>query len=294
MPDRLRLGVVGTSHWAAAAHVRGARTSTAELVGIWGRNAVAREQIAEENGILAFPTLEQLLDGVDAVSVAVPPAVQPGIAMRVARAGKHVILEKPLALTLREAQEVTRELTLRGLASLVFFTRRFVPEIESAIAEARTLRWASARVRALNPAMRDGSPYAASAWRREPGIVLWEVAPHVLSVLLPVLGPVREARAAPERNQLQVLTMVHESGARSEICMSLYADSLVNDYQLIAPDGSVLVMPDPVFERQSAFARAVDRLAAMVSAGSARSELSAAFGAEVTRILELAQETGRS
>ena len=48
--------------------------------------------------------------------------------MRAARAGKRVVLEKPLALDPVEADEIAAEFETRGLTALVFFTRMLIPD----------------------------------------------------------------------------------------------------------------------------------------------------------------------
>ena len=169
----LRVGVVGTAYWAREVHASGIQGSTAELAGVWGRNEVARQEVAAQHGVRAFRAFRELLDAVDIVTFAVPPAVQPELAIRAAEAGKHVILEKPIALGAREAEAIAEAVSSHEVASLVFFTRRFVPEITEAIAEARRADWAEARVVAHNPAMATASPFAGSAWRQEPGSALW-------------------------------------------------------------------------------------------------------------------------
>ena len=63
------------------------------------------------------------------MAIAVPPDVQAELAVRAAAAGRHLLLDKPLALSLDAADRVAEAVTAAEVASLVFFTLRFLPEL---------------------------------------------------------------------------------------------------------------------------------------------------------------------
>jgi predicted dehydrogenase len=65
-----------------------------------------------------------------------------------------------------------------------------------------------------------GTPYDASPWRREYG-GLWDVGPHALSLLVPVLGPVAGVSAALGPHQTATALLTHDSGAVSTMTLSL-------------------------------------------------------------------------
>src|SRR4051812_1136768 len=93
---RVRVGVVGTSYWAREAHAKGVRrTSGAQLVAIWGRDAERTGAAAEAVGARAHTNFDAFLDDVDLVTFSVPPSVQAVLAVQAAEAGKHLLLEKP-------------------------------------------------------------------------------------------------------------------------------------------------------------------------------------------------------
>ena len=56
-----------------------------------------------EHGVRAFASLERLLDTCDAVTIAVPPDIQAGIALQAAEAGKRLIMEKPVSRDIASA-----------------------------------------------------------------------------------------------------------------------------------------------------------------------------------------------
>jgi predicted dehydrogenase len=134
----VRFGLLGTGHWAADTHGATLAThSTAELVAVWGRDPAKAATVAGQLGARAYDDVEALFADVDAVAIALPPDVQAGLAVRAARAGCHLLLDKPLALTVEAADEVVEAVDKAGVASLVFFTNRFRPEIEKFLANAR-------------------------------------------------------------------------------------------------------------------------------------------------------------
>jgi predicted dehydrogenase len=75
------------------------------------------------------------LAGVDGVAFAVPPDVQAPIAVRAARAGKHLLLEKPIALAEAEADDLVEALEQAHVASVVFFTLRFQADMRTWLAD---------------------------------------------------------------------------------------------------------------------------------------------------------------
>ena len=189
----MRFGLFGTGPWAHLAHAPAlAGHPGAELVGVWGRNPDKAAELAGSHGAEAYAEIDLLIADVDAVAIALPPDVQAPIALRAARAGKHLLLDKPVAFTAAEAGEIVAAVAERDLASVVFFTRRLLPETADFVAGAiRTGGWQEARVDHVGSIFTPDNPFGASAWRKESG-GLWDVGPHALALVLPVLGPVTE------------------------------------------------------------------------------------------------------
>ncbi|WP_185996353.1 Gfo/Idh/MocA family protein [Nocardioides campestrisoli] len=288
--ERLRVGVAGTSHWAREVHVPGvAAAEHVDLVAVWGRDPGRREPLARQHGVVACTSFEELVDRVDVVTFAVPPQVQPGLAVVAARAGRHLLLEKPVAVSVREAAAVQEAVREGGGRAMVFFTRRLVPEVERFVEQARGREWSRATVRAHSDVMVTQSPYRDSQWRGGPRAALWDLAPHALSVLLPVLGPVRQVTAA-QHGRTVVLTVQHAGGAQAEISVSLHADSPADEIRLHA-DGSEAALVAPTYDGRAAFVRALDRLAALIRDPDREDPLSLDLGVEVTRVLEAAEQS---
>src|SRR6185295_17908662 len=122
-----------------------------------------------------------------------------------------------------------------------------------AIASFARGRWREARVRNHSGAMLPGSPFAGSVWRQAEGAALWDVGPHVLSLLVPVLGAVTSARASLEPERVVRLRFEHEGGAASDATVSLHANLPAPLFEYEFRDGERRVLlPNPDFARPPA------------------------------------------
>ena len=82
--------------------------------------------LAAALGTTAYDDYAVMLGDVDAVAFAVPPDVQAGMAREAAAAGRHTLLDKPIATDASAAQALADTAKDNNVASVVFFTDRFV------------------------------------------------------------------------------------------------------------------------------------------------------------------------
>ncbi|KOT40778.1 oxidoreductase [Streptomyces caelestis] len=288
----MRIGLLGTGPWARAAHAPAlSGHPDLDLAGVWGRRPEAAEELAGLHGARAYDDVEALFADVDAVAVALPPAVQAELAVRAARAGCHLLLDKPLAPTVAQGRAVVGAAREAGVASVVFFTTRFQPEPEAWITEqARVGGWFTGRAQWLGAVFTsDGDPFAASEWRREKG-ALWDVGPHALSVLLPVLGePRRVTAAAYGPGDTVHLVLDHAGGASSSLTLSLTAPPAAAGAMVeLRGAAGVTGLPEASEGAAPALARAADALLAAAGTGVPH-PCDAAFALRVTEILAAAE-----
>ena len=207
-----------TVHAASAA-----RHPNVKLVGVWGRNAERAAELADEFYIRAFAEVDELIDKVEALTFAVPPDVQADIALRAVRDGRHVLLEKPVALSAATARVLESAVAANNVASLVFFTRRFVPSTQAWLEQTRSAEgWTSGRVEMHSNIYVPVGPFSLSQWRLEHG-ALWDIGPHALSLLWPVLGEVTAVVAGRGVADRVELILHHSGGQSSTISISLTA-----------------------------------------------------------------------
>jgi predicted dehydrogenase len=277
------------------AHAPGlAEHQDVDFVGVWGRTEAKASALAAEFGTKAYGDVDALLAEVDALAIALPPSVQAPLALRAAQAGKHLLMDKPVALTVAEAQEIAGTLAAAGLASVVFFTRRFLPALSSFLDSAvATGGWVEARVDHVGTIYDEGNPFGESPWRRDSG-GLWDVGPHAVAMVLPVLGPVVEVAGMVAPRDMTHLLLRHSSGAVSKITLSVdVPPAAAREDAVFFGEAGIVPVPPVPWEEVRAFGNALDALL-LAAGGGPSSPMDAAFGVSVTRILVAASEAASS
>lgn len=129
MADELRVGVVGCGAFGRQ-HVRVyAGLPGARLAGVYDANLERARALAAEFATRAFSSLPALLDEIDAASVAVPTSAHAQTAIALLAAGKHVLVEKPLAATLAEADQILAAAAAARRILQVGHLERFNPAV---------------------------------------------------------------------------------------------------------------------------------------------------------------------
>jgi predicted dehydrogenase len=286
----LRFGLVGTGHWARIAHAPAlASTEGIEFTAVWGRNSSAAAQLAATYNATAHGDLADFLASVDAVAFAVPPDVQAPIALRAAGAGKHLLLEKPIAISPADADAIVGAVESAGVASVVFFTGRFQADVRTWLAQTLAASgWAGGCAVWLGTAMRPGSPFN-TPWRRDKG-GLWDLGPHVVSLLWASLGPVRSVTAEAGRGDVVHLVLHHGTEVTSTATVTLDQPqdaAFAELYLWGEPGRSVCPVEtaDPVIPLRTA----LSELAANARSGQVSHPCDARFGRDVGHVLSDAQ-----
>ncbi|MDB4888178.1 MAG: oxidoreductase domain protein [Gemmatimonadetes bacterium] len=104
-----------------------------DFAGFYESRADRAQQIATELGVRAHPTLDSLLDEVDAVTIVVPTPGHYDVAKHVLARGIHAMIEKPLAATLEQADEMLRLAKEHGAILQTGHVERFNRAIRAAI-----------------------------------------------------------------------------------------------------------------------------------------------------------------
>jgi predicted dehydrogenase len=286
----MRFGLVGTGHWARTVHAVALSEATGvELVGVWGRDPAKTAALAKEVGAAAYADVDELIESVDVVAFAVPPDVQAGLAERAARAGRHLLLEKPIATDVDAAERLAAAVATAGVASVVFLTGRFMPERRAWIEAVRSQDWLGGWALWLGTAFVPGGPFSDSAWRRELG-GLWDVGPHLLSMVTPTLGPVERLTADAGLRDVVHLVAHHERGVTSTATVTLSAPTAAGRSILtLWGEPGTSIMPAATTTPTEAYAVAVAELMAVARAGRTDHPCDVRFGAHVVRLLADAQ-----
>ncbi|MBI2819059.1 MAG: Gfo/Idh/MocA family oxidoreductase [Acidobacteria bacterium] len=137
MTSSTKVAVVGVGKFGQH-HARVYRElPEAELVGVYDTDAGRAAVMAAAHGCRAFRNLEELAGQVEAASVAVPTEHHAAVASRLLEAGLDVLVEKPMARTLAEADQMIRAAERSGRILQVGHLERFNPAVEAASALAR-------------------------------------------------------------------------------------------------------------------------------------------------------------
>ena len=291
MERSLRFGLVGTGHWARVTHATAlASTDGVEFAAVWGRNPAAAGALAEDFGVTAHTDLGEFLADVDAVAFSVPPDVQADIGARAAAAGRHLLLEKPLAASRVSADQLTDAITAAGVASVVFFTFRFQTEMREWLARIRGEgTWRGGSSLWLGSVLTEEDSPFATPWRRDKG-GLWDLAPHAISVLWACLGPVAAVTAVPGQDDLTHLVLRHDTGATSTVTVTLSAPPAADeDFEVrIWGTAGRRTAPTDLDSPVPALRTALTELTACARSGQAH-PCDARFGRDVVAVLDDAQ-----
>ena len=282
----MRFGLVGTGYWARVTHAAVlAREPAVEFAAVWGRDGDKAAVLGEKFGTDAHTDFTEFLSCVDAVAFAVPPDVQAELGTRAAAEGKHLLLDKPLATSLADAQRLVEAVDLAGVSTVVFFTGRFAETNRQWLATVDGGDWEGAWARWIVSAFAPDSPYASSPWRREKG-ALWDVGPHALSLLEAALGPVETVTADAGTGDLVHLIFRHTSGATSTASLTLNAPlAAVNVELSLWGPGGLSTMPQGGSTPQEAYATALRELLSNVATGERAHPCDVHFGASVVKTL---------
>ncbi len=125
----LRVGVIGTGHLGSLHAKMLSQLPTAAFVGVFDADAAKAAAVAGMHGVTAFASREDLLDAVDAVTIASVTSTHFDVAHACLRSGKHVLVEKPITSTTAEARELVALATAKNLTLQVGHIERFNPAI---------------------------------------------------------------------------------------------------------------------------------------------------------------------
>jgi 1,5-anhydro-D-fructose reductase (1,5-anhydro-D-mannitol-forming) len=229
----MKWGLVGTGGIAAKALVPGAfgNASNAELVAILSSDAEKGRKFAEENDIpLGTGELEELLDvdGLEGVWISSPTHLHHEQASAALEAGKHVLLEKPLAMDPQQGWDLVERAKKAGKVLATGYQARYVPghiEMKRLIAEGAVGEVIAART--WYGIHRPGPP---PEWRQNRDTAHWgalaDVGTHHIDLLRMLLGEIKEGKAyyakhmGYETDDCAAAALELEAGSLATVTMS--------------------------------------------------------------------------
>jgi scyllo-inositol 2-dehydrogenase (NADP+) len=168
------------------------------------------------------------------VVVAAPNREHVPLGLAAAEAGLHLVVDKPLAVTVNEGRRLLEAAKSRGVVASVFHNRRWDGDfltLRRLVADrslGELLRFES-RLERWRPQV-DVDKWREAGGPEEAGGVLFDLGPHLIDQVLELLGPVRcvyaEVRSARPGARVDddfFLALEHESGARSHLWATMVA-----------------------------------------------------------------------
>src|SRR4051794_28483327 len=198
-------GMIARFHAAAIDDVRGAK-----LVACFDVMSESADRFAAETGCRAYHKLEEMLADPDVhiVTVGTPSGAHQEPAVAAAKAGKHVIVEKPLEVTLKRCDAIIAACEKSGVTLSTIFPSRFHDasrEMKRAADAGRfgKLTLADAYVKWYRTQAYYDSGAWRGTWKLDSGGALMNQAIHSVDLLTWIMGPVVEVRA-------ETATLAHE------------------------------------------------------------------------------------
>ncbi len=170
---------MGANHVRLASGLR-----DAELAYVVDPDRARADALASTFGIKAAPQLDDVLDDIDAAIVAAPSELHSELGLQLIAAGKHVMIEKPLATSVDDAQRLVDAAATQGVTLMAGHVERFNPavlELDNVVRPADVVHVSTARI----------SPYSP---RIAVGVVL-DLLIHDLDLVRSIVRS--EAHAAP-------------------------------------------------------------------------------------------------
>ena len=190
-------GMIANFHAKAIADIRGAR-----LAACFDMFPASAERLAEATGCTPYSKLEEMLDdpAVDIVTICTPSGAHLDPAIAAARAGKHVIVEKPLEITLKRCDKIIAECKKNKVKLATIFPSRFhgsSVEIRRAVDDGRfgKLTVGDAYVKWFRSQEYYDSGAWRGTWKLDGGGALMNQAIHTVDLLTWLMGPVVEINA---------------------------------------------------------------------------------------------------
>jgi predicted dehydrogenase len=174
----------------------------ARLVAVFDTNAGANAEVAKQYGAAAANSVDELLQaGIEAVYIATPPSVHREQSLACAEAGKHVLCEKPLGLTVADTERMITACHQNGVRLGTAFMMRFLAQHQAALNLIRDGRlgqpvFARAQLSCWYPPI-------PGAWRQDPALggggSLMDMGGHCIDLLEMFFGPVKAVSCFTQR-----------------------------------------------------------------------------------------------
>jgi len=232
------------------------QTGRNRIVALMRRNRAALKPFAEAYGNpLCTDDAAAVIEhgDVDIVYVATPPDTHLPYTVAAARAGKHVLVEKPMAMSADEAQQMIDACDEAGVQLFVAYYRRFQPHVmamRELISQGRIGRPVQAAIDIASPATAPSPDF----WRHNPAIsgggIFVDIGSHRLDAMLSLLGPVADVSGFAATydswctvEQTVSLCLRFEDETQCVVAGDFYSGRRVDRFAVFGTEGSIVSEP---------------------------------------------------
>lgn len=250
---------MGKHHCRSILQARGA-----ELIAVCDDNSQRLRQVTEQFQVPGYATVDGLLGNrdVEVVNVAVPTGLHAEIGIWAARAGRHVLCEKPLDVNLEKANALIRACREAGVKLGAIFQRRLHPLsklIKRTIDDGRLgpIHYADVHLywyRTQDYYAGGSPPGWRGTWALDGGGACMNQGIHSIDLLQWLVGPVRQVYAKTgtfthdiEAEDVGTALLTFANGALGNItCATSAYPGLTNDLHIFGRTGSIVLSDDRV------------------------------------------------
>ena len=254
MSSKIKWGVIGSGGIARRRTIPEGilKADNAELSVVFDINAQANAEVAKESGAKEAASIEALLDAdIDTVYIATPAGLHSGQVQTCAKAGKHILCEKPLGMTVAEAEAMIETCRQKAVKLGCALMMRFVAQHAEALKLIREGRlgkptYARAQLSCWYPPIE-------GAWRQDPatggGGALIDMGGHCIDLLEMFFGKVTRVSCFINNTvhdykseDSAVATLFFENGALASVdtFFCIPDNSSKNALELYGSKGSIL------------------------------------------------------
>ncbi len=256
--DKIKVGIIGAGA-IGYSHIQGYQNSGhAEIVGVATRTAEHGKLAAEKFNVEAWYTdYRELLkrDDLDAVSICTPNYLHARQAIDAAKAGKHILCEKPLAMTLEEVDEMIKAAYEAKVFLMNPSHQRFIPilkDIKEVLDQLGTITFVHYRFAHQGP-YKAWKAQSKEKWfydeKQAGGGVLLDLGPHALDLLDWYFGDVELVQGAllktfehPTKSEdTAILLFKFRNGILAELDTSWASEPEFNEFQIYGTKGTIKV-----------------------------------------------------
>ncbi len=191
--ERLKIGIIGAGYIGGVHASLLSRDERVQVSRVYDVVSERAERLARSNGAAAAPSVDALIEAVDAVYITTPNTRHAAITLKAIAAGKHVFCEKPMATSLEDARAVLDAASRSNAVFQVGHNRRFAPVYSTLKQMLSECRPHSAHVKMNRGELIDPE------WVSDPKVTggfLYETTIHMFDMLRFLFGEVVSVDAA--------------------------------------------------------------------------------------------------